>query len=125
VLTAFVFFRYDFVHQLMTGIDRALHLPNFSFSVAMSDYYISEGKKATASAASTMQGQPSENAELNAKLINAILTYPTALSELIDAMRDRVRKRMSCLSIHHDIYFKRCMKLGIFCLESSTTRDNS
>jgi hypothetical protein len=108
---------------MMTGITGALHLPNFAFSEALADYHMCRAKQGSASAARGMQGvkqdfasslhrQAMDRSKVDVKLVNAILMYPTVLSELVDAMREKVRELAGCSRIPCKTAFQMIMHGG-------------
>ena len=88
--------RLSFVHEMMERFHgaAALHvLPSYVFSAALADYFAYKDELQSAGAiAATATGVHSagDNPALDVKLVNALLTFPTALVALVKALQDQV-----------------------------------
>lgn len=91
--------RYGYVHELMARFEgvAALHvLPSYAFAAALADYHTHKNARERAgevTVTATGVHGAHDNLELDAKLANAVLTFPSALTELVAAMREKVRRR--------------------------------
>ena len=88
--------RLSFVHEMMARFHgaAALHvLPNYVFSAALADYFaFKDEMQASGASAATATGvhAAGDNQALDVKLVNALLTFPTALVALVKVLQDQV-----------------------------------
>jgi hypothetical protein len=65
-------------------------VPSYAFSSALAAYYQSKASATSAPDTATGVHEAGSQPELDAKLISAICSFPTALVELVAAMRSKV-----------------------------------
>jgi hypothetical protein len=86
--------RYCYLDELMSVFQGPVPLrmlPNYAFSSAMAAYYESKESRGPSHQTATRVHESGTKPALDAKLVNAILTFPTALVVLIKAMQGKVR----------------------------------
>ena len=89
--------RYSYIPHLVHSFKGAINLkmvPNYALSSALAAYYESKSSATATPDTATGVHEPGSQPELDAKLITAICSFPTALSELVKALQEKVGCRV-------------------------------